>query len=58
MVNRPPTPEERDEILRNLPWVQHADCVWMQIGPCVYCVDHDMRLYQGKLPPTREGAST
>jgi len=29
---------------------RHADCPWKQVGPCVYCTDHDVRLYQGELP--------
>lgn len=29
---------------------EHRDCAWEQIGPCVYCADHDVRLYQGDLP--------
>lgn len=28
----------------------HAPCVWKQVGPCVYCEDHGIRLYQGTLP--------
>lgn len=28
----------------------HAPCRWKQVGPCVYCDDHGIRLYQGTLP--------
>lgn len=28
----------------------HADCSWVQVGLCVYCGDHSIRLYQGDLP--------
>ena len=28
----------------------HADCAWRQVGLCVYCTDHGIRLYQGDLP--------
>jgi len=28
----------------------HNDCAWKQVGPCVYCTDHGVRLYQGTLP--------
>lgn len=28
----------------------HAPCRWKQVGPCVYCEDHGIRLYQGTLP--------
>jgi len=31
----------------------HRACKWEQIGPCVYCTDHDIRLYQGMLPEDR-----
>ena len=30
--------------------VEHGECPWRQVGPCVYCTDHDVRLYQGDLP--------
>jgi hypothetical protein len=30
--------------------IGHADCAWKQVGPCVYCIDHGVRLYQGELP--------
>ena len=28
----------------------HDDCPWEQVGPCVYCTTHNVRLYQGTLP--------
>ena len=28
----------------------HAHCAWQQVGPCVYCTDHGVRLFQGDLP--------
>ena len=28
----------------------HDGCTWKQAGPCVYCTDHGIRLYQGELP--------
>ena len=31
----------------------HGGCSWRQVGPCVYCNDHDIRLYQGMLPEYR-----
>jgi hypothetical protein len=31
----------------------HSGCRWEQVGPCVYCVDHHARLYQGTLPEDR-----
>jgi hypothetical protein len=34
----------------------HEPCAWEQIGPCVYCADHDVRLYQGRLPADRRPA--
>lgn len=29
---------------------EHQGCTWEQVGACVYCSDHDLRLYQGRLP--------
>jgi hypothetical protein len=29
---------------------EHEGCAWAQVGPCVYCTDHHVRLYQGELP--------
>ena len=29
---------------------EHDDCTWQQVGPCVWCTDHGLRLYQGDLP--------
>ena len=29
---------------------EHSGCDWSQIGPCVYCDTHNLRLYQGTLP--------
>lgn len=36
-----------------MPWDTHKDCTWEQVGPCVYCTDHNERLYQGDLPEAR-----
>ena len=30
---------------------RHQDHTWEQVGRCVYCVDCDERLYQGRIPP-------
>lgn len=30
----------------------HTDHIWQQIGRCVFCVDCDTRLYQGRIPPS------
>lgn len=49
--DRKPTPEERAAILAALPWLAHGGCKWEQVGPCVYCADHNERLYSGRLPP-------
>lgn len=49
------TPEEKAELRQYLPWIKHADCTWEQVGPCVYCSDHDERLYNGSLPPAKGG---
>lgn len=32
----------------------HENCVWKQVGRCVYCADHDVRLYQGEPPKERK----
>lgn len=32
---------------------EHAPCVWKQVGPCVYCIDHNIRLYEGDLPDSK-----
>lgn len=37
----------------DLPWVKHEPCAWEQVGPCVYCSDHSVRLYEGTLPEGR-----
>lgn len=29
---------------------EHARCNLVQVGPCVWCKDHDERLWQGRLP--------
>lgn len=52
MKDRKPTPEEREAILAALPWLAHSDCKWEQVGPCVYCADHNERLFQGRLKKT------
>jgi hypothetical protein len=31
----------------------HSDCAWKQVGPCVWCSDHGVRLYQGDLPDSK-----
>ena len=53
------TGKRSDEIplppLSPMPWDVHAECEkWEQVGPCVYCVDHRERLYQGRLPAQRD----
>ena len=48
------TSDERAAVEAALPWVKHADCTWKEVPPCVYCVDHGVRLYQGSLPPERD----
>lgn len=30
--------------------MSHDTCNLEQVGPCVYCADHNVRLYQGVLP--------
>jgi hypothetical protein len=30
--------------------LKHEDCEWEQVGRCVYCNDHGIRLYQGTIP--------
>ena len=32
---------------------EHQPCQWKQVGPCIYCADHDVLLYQGSLPTDR-----
>lgn len=44
------TDEEKRAVADALPWVQHADCEWEEVPPCVYCKTHRERLYQGSLP--------
>lgn len=34
----------------NAIFATHEDCPWEQVGPCVYCTTHGLRLYQGDLP--------
>jgi hypothetical protein len=29
--------------------LEHDGCAWKQVGPCVWCTDHGIRLYQGTL---------
>lgn len=36
-----------------LPWNVHADCEWEEVPPCVYCKDHNVRLYQGEIPASK-----
>lgn len=31
-------------------FIEHRDCEWEEVPPCVYCKDHGVRLYQGSLP--------
>lgn len=40
-----PTPELAAATL-----AEHEPCAWRQVGACVYCTDHGVRLYQGDLP--------
>ena len=52
------TPEEAEELsaaIRALDEIfrQHDKCEWGQVGPCVYCKSHGVRLYQGQLPDDR-----
>lgn len=36
---------------------EHRDCTWIEVPPCVWCVDHpDVRLYMGVFPPERAPA--
>lgn len=47
MPDRPLTIED---IMEALPWRGHEDHLWEQVGRCVYCVDCELRLYQGRIP--------
>ncbi len=31
----------------------HDGCRWEQVGLCVYCADHVVRLYEGDLPDVK-----
>ena len=33
----------------------HEPCAWMQVGPCVYCTDHQIRLYGRESCSDRSG---
>jgi len=33
---------------------EHREHQWREIPPCVYCVDCDIRLYQGSLPEWKD----
>ena len=35
---------------------EHADCEWEEVPPCVYCGVHNVRLYQGTIPATKDPA--
>lgn len=35
------------------PTSEHETCTWKQVGLCVWCDDHGIRLYQGDLPEAR-----
>lgn len=45
------TPEEMEIVRQSLPWLKHGECSWEQVGPCVYCADHNERLYHGTFKP-------
>ncbi len=34
----------------------HDECTLEQVGLCVYCKDHNVRLYQGQLPADKRPA--
>jgi hypothetical protein len=34
----------------------HDACQLEQVGPCVYCKDHGLRLYHGSLPDNKRTA--
>lgn len=36
---------------------EHRPHKWEEIGPCVYCADCNVRLYQGTLPPDKAPAN-
>jgi len=38
--------------------MNHQKCEWQQVGPCVYCKDHGLRLYHGTLPEDRRPTCT
>lgn len=46
--------ETADVPAESLPWVVHAGCTWKEVPPCVYCVEHGERLYQGSIPAERD----
>lgn len=38
--------------------MSHDTCTLEQVGPCVYCADHNERLYQGMLPADKRPPCT
>ena len=40
--------------LDTAPWLGHEDHEWREVPPCVYCVDCDVRLYQGSIPEWKD----
>jgi hypothetical protein len=46
----------KDGTEMQMPWEEHADCRWVEVPPCVYCDDHNVRLYQGTIPPEKDPA--
>ncbi len=38
--------------------IAHEDCEWEEVGLCVYCKAHGIRLYQGRLPEARRTVPT
>lgn len=57
-ARRQPTPEEVEAGRRALEafearLAEHERHRWAQVGPCVWCDDCDVRLYNGQLPRER-----
>ena len=55
MPDREMTEQERAAVISTLLKLteDHINCRLEQVGPCVWCIDHNMRLYQGRLPADR-----
>jgi len=34
--------------------MEHKDHIWVEVSPCIYCDDCNVRLYQGTLPDNQE----